>query len=67
MKCKTCGKRFRLLKENKYFASDRCGIADALTGGAIKYECFNCPSCGCQVVIQTYKEPIKENKTDGNN
>lgn len=59
MKCKVCGKRFPLLKEKRYLATDRYGLSDVLSGGAVKYECFDCPSCGCQIVIQPYKEPVK--------
>lgn len=60
MKCKVCGKRFPLLKEKRYLAADRCGLSEAVAGGAVKYECFDCPSCGCQIVIQPFKEPVKE-------
>lgn len=66
MKCKVCGKRFPLLKEKRYLATDRCGFSEAMSGGAIKYECFDCPSCGCQIVIQPYKEPIRTEQEETN-
>lgn len=49
MRCKICGKRFRLKKENRYVSRHVCGIIDALSKGNPSYEeSFDCPHCGCQ-------------------
>ena len=41
--CKVCGKQFDLIKENK-------GI-NGIATGTKKFECFDCPHCGCQNVL----------------
>lgn len=48
-KCKACGRRFRLKKENKYLVEKTtqnflCRSIETNT----TYECFDCPACGCQ-------------------
>lgn len=51
MKCKVCGKMFKLLKENRYTATENIteGIFASLQNRTITtYECFDCPNCGCQ-------------------
>lgn len=52
MKCKVCGKRFKLKKENKYEVSEP--VVGLFTMGESKItECFDCPKCGCQNVLNT--------------
>lgn len=48
MKCKVCGRFIRLKKENKYIVK-REGIAPFTTTGY--FDAFDCPKCGCQIVI----------------
>lgn len=57
--CKVCGRDFTLLAEEHY-----SGIDPAYTGiiGAITvreepklFDCFDCPHCGCQNVLQDRK------------
>ena len=59
MKCKICGKRFKLAKENRYEAIKMpTGIVDVMTGErATIYEAFDCPKCGCQNIVN-----IREDK-----
>lgn len=48
--CKVCGKQFDLIKENKYIVQENKGI-NGITTGTKKFECFDCPRCGCQNVL----------------
>ena len=45
MVCKTCGESFKLKKEDRYEVN-RPLILDPCTVAI--FECFDCPSCGCQ-------------------
>lgn len=47
-KCKTCGKRFRLLAKNRYEVMVRPIGLNVLTQGNVYYNAFDCPRCGCQ-------------------
>ena len=66
MKCGVCGFYFPLRKKNKYIATDKCGMAAALNGGAVKYECFDCPVCGCQNIIQPIKDRVITQEDENN-
>jgi predicted RNA-binding Zn-ribbon protein involved in translation (DUF1610 family) len=58
MKCKICGKEFELLKENKKVVSswNIVLMADML------YESFDCPYCGCQNIVNQYREEFNRNE-----
>ena len=59
MKCKVCGKRFALAKENKYeIVKEPTGLG-VLTEQTKIYEAFDCPRCGCQNIVN-----IKEGGTN---
>lgn len=61
MKCKICKKIFRLKKENRYeFVKIPKGLS-ALTGDTEIFECFDCPRCGCQNIVNI-REGITERK-----
>lgn len=52
MKCKVCNKRFKPLAENRYEVARLA--PDGLLGICSKpqtVECFDCPRCGCQNVV----------------
>ena len=49
MKCNVCGHEFTPKKENKYIASQQTAPVFGLTK---YYNCFDCPQCGCQIVVQ---------------
>ena len=59
MKCKICGKRFKLEKENRYEAIKMpTGIVGVMAGErSTIYEAFDCPKCGCQNIVN-----IREDK-----
>jgi predicted RNA-binding Zn-ribbon protein involved in translation (DUF1610 family) len=48
--CKVCGNQFDLIKENKYVVQENNGLNGAVNGRK-KYECFDCPTCGCQNIV----------------
>lgn len=60
IKCNVCGEQVELRKENRYEVLIKAstlqkslGIKDSL------YEAFDCPSCGCQMLMQE-RFPVKE-------
>ena len=61
MKCKVCGKRFELKKEDKYDVVKSVGVLGALSGGSDYFEAFDCPHCGCQNIVN-----VKERRVDHN-
>lgn len=48
MKCNVCEREFDPVKEIRYTAKK----VPALFALATFYDCFDCPHCGCQIVIQ---------------
>ncbi len=68
MKCKICGRRFRLEKQKKYLASEEVAFFDIFKKPIKTYECFDCPHCGCQhfVNVRLPDDTIEdEEKTEG--
>ena len=66
MKCKVCGKRFKLLAENKYIAIETKTAFESLAKSPKNFECFDCPKCGCQNIVNIREETLdtKESDTD---
>lgn len=60
MKCKICGKRFKLMKENRYLVTEKIGALEGLTKAAKIFEAFDCPHCGCQNIVNI-REKGEEN------
>ena len=62
MKCKVCGKRFKLQADKRYEVLKKPdGFAVAFSGkGLVCYECFDCPRCGCQNAVNIREKTIKE-------
>lgn len=60
MKCKVCGKRFKLLAQNRYEVVVRPeGALGVLTASVKHFNAFDCPHCGCQnIVSQLEKEKV---------
>lgn len=58
MKCKVCGKHFRLKNSKRYTISVAPSLADAITGRqTIKIkEAFDCSWCGCQNIVNTREQ-----------
>ena len=58
-KCRACGFKFRLEKENRYLARKSTSVAEALTARPVIIEMFDCPQCGCQNAVGIYEKPIE--------
>lgn len=59
LKCKICGTEFPAIKERHYIARDngKTGLSSAFGSNDEEkiYDSFDCPMCGCQVVVQDRK------------
>ena len=59
IKCKVCGNEFNPIVERHYISRDggKIGVIDALVSKPEEklYDTFDCPECGCQVVVQERK------------
>lgn len=53
-KCRACGFKFRLEKENRYLSL----IGNPSEKPTI-FEMFDCPNCGCQNAVGIYEKPIE--------
>ena len=74
LKCKICGTEFPAIKERHYIARDngKTGLAAAWgsTDEERLHDTFDCPMCGCQIIVQERKreyKPIKQNEFVGDN
>lgn len=62
-KCNACGRRFKLQKENKYLVKKIPTLAECFTDRVTVFECFDCPKCGCQNIVNI-REGIEEIKDE---
>lgn len=46
LKCRVCKKEFEPQKEHRY-----TGVAVRMTGPNDYYDCFDCPNCGSQIIV----------------
>ena len=53
VKCKICGKYFRLLAKNRYEVIETHFGINCFGQGVERYNAFDCPYCGCQNVYGT--------------
>lgn len=65
LKCKVCGIKFRPTTWRRYAAvgNKTTGVA-AVLGGTEKpiiYDAFDCPSCGCQIVVNERLRRVDDN------
>lgn len=68
LKCKVCDTRFSPKSEKLYLVKERVSGLALLAGGANPrvLECFDCPSCGCQNMVNIRAtEPISGPDTPG--
>lgn len=57
MKCNVCGKRFKLLAQNRYEVVKRPeGALGGLTSNVKYFNAFDCPHCGCQNVVSVVEK-----------
>ena len=53
VKCSICGEQFELRKENRYEVVIEAGVLQKSLGAKDHlYEAFDCPRCGCQMLMQ---------------
>ncbi len=59
LKCKICGCEFNATKEKHYITRDNGKVGLQADFGSNQenelYDTFDCPVCGCQVVVQARK------------
>lgn len=64
LKCKACGKEFEANLERHYVAKDNGPVGICLSGTEVNlYDAFDCPACGCQIIVQERKRDYIMNKT----
>lgn len=73
LECKVCGAKFNAVIEKHYLARDneKTGLVASLgpTNEGNLYDAFDCPMCGCQVIVKErkyayilYNEENKDNE-----
>ena len=71
VKCSICGEQVELRKENRYEVVIEAGVLQKSLGSKDHlYEAFDCPHCGCQMLMQERfpaknEAKIAEEHTDG--
>lgn len=58
IKCKVCGKRFKPTADKRYTTIKSESPLQALTTPAKTIECFDCPQCGCQIMVNIREENV---------
>lgn len=72
--CKICGCEFAITKQERYIASDNDTVGFGAAFGSKReatiYDAFDCPNCGCQMIIQPRKRAwgaYTDDETDTSN
>lgn len=61
LKCKACGKEFEANLVRHYVAKDNGPVGICLSGTEVNlYDAFDCPVCGCQIIVQKRKRLYAE-------
>jgi len=55
MKCKVCGKWFKLQADKRYEE-----IKKEVFSKPVFFECFDCPKCGCQNIVNVRLRTVYE-------
>lgn len=63
--CKVCGAGFEPKKENKYLVH-KAGLSQILEGQKC-FECFDCPECGCQNIVNIREGGAPHDECDSDN
>lgn len=68
LKCKICGTEFPAVKDRHYITRDdgKVGLEAAFGSNPEEklHDTFDCPMCGCQVVVQDRKREYVSFKSD---
>lgn len=67
LECKCCKEKFNAKAEKHYIARDNdvCGIVLNREEPTL-YDAFDCPKCGCQIIIGERKRPYIAPKEEDN-
>lgn len=62
MKCSVCGFEFEAVKEIHYIArvKGNKGFSNLFGEEESIFDAFDCPKCGCQIVVQERKRRLEE-------
>ena len=60
MKCSVCGFEFEAVKEIHYIARVKGSKGFSNFFGETIFDAFDCPKCGCQIVVQERKRILEE-------
>ena len=67
-KCKVCGQKFKLKKENRYTVDTSNKLFSGIIGTPIIIsECFDCPYCGCQNKVNSRVNGITQRGDESSN
>ena len=58
MKCNACGNEFEPEKEKRYTAKS----INFITKEESFWDCFDCPKCGCQLIVNKRMEVVEDGK-----
>lgn len=58
--CKICGCRFEVRKEDKDLATEQFSLSDTLVKPKRVYEVIDCPSCGCQLMLNIRMPKVED-------
>lgn len=67
IKCGVCGKRFVPDKEQRYTAGKVSAGLSRLTTPYTYYDAFDCPQCGCQIIVGVREETSIETGMENEN
>lgn len=66
LKCKICGCEFHAINEKHYISRDNIeiGLKAAINSRpeVTLYDAYDCPDCGCQMIVQERKREYTPNK-----
>ncbi len=66
LKCKICDCEFHAVSERHYISRDngKVGVAAAFGSNSenVLYDTFDCPACGCQIIVQERKREYKDRR-----
>lgn len=61
--CKGCGHKFEVTAKEHYIARDDTPGGLIAPPEMTLYDAFDCPVCGCQIIVQERKRAFQECKT----
>lgn len=65
MICKVCKRYFRAKAENKYLVTEELTPIETIIKRTRTFECFDCPKCGCQNMVNIREGTIQSEAQRG--